>query len=694
VSTAVTSSVDLPTRSEIEGWDTSGLTNAGAAWRKAATESEDAFDQHRQNISAPGGTTWEGTAKDAALARVTNDIGVVGSHGAVLREAATLAENGSYDIQAAQRKAVEAITEAEDDGFRVGEDLSVTDTRRADLTTLAARRQAADVHAEDIRWNAEQLVQADSLVGERLKTKAGELEGIRFEGEEDGHEHGDGQGHVQLVDNKVKLNPQDQAAGDGKDRPGAPSAGLPQVGPFPVPKEVADAAKKPDAKAPDPKNPDPTGLGDLLGADDPPSGKPGDGHPDKSGDPKPGLPPALSQLPPRPDQATIDRQVAKVDAARQTLAAAEAKANSGAVDAYTQGAGAGPSVDDRTALGQAVFDARRELTEQTKALQDLNGAVVANGGHPVPIPPLPGNADVQAFPPKPSAFAEGSRALSEGSLGIIPDVAKDLNTINNWDQASGADKLQAGLDAAGLLPIPGSKFLGEGLEHVLPGIAHHLDDVPVPHGHVDAPAGHATPDAPVDHSAPPPVEHHAPDPAPAPQHPADVFDPHQGLHYTSGDAHHPGIWPPQTPPSTWTPGSTNPGWHYIDRGPDKDWMPYQEQISGAERLPDGRIPEYARVDPDTGKTVNFDGHDIRGGHEVYLDAKDGYSALATDPGRPWTQGMEQSILNEIPRQLRALPPGASLEIHVSDPSGAAAIRNLVESNDWFDVTVIYTPKTP
>ncbi|WP_458317914.1 DNA/RNA non-specific endonuclease [Mycolicibacterium brisbanense] len=537
------SSVALPTRSEIENWNTTDLADAAASWRTAATESEDAFDQHRQNISAPGGTTWEGIAKDAALDRVTNDIGVVGSHGAVLREAATLAENGSYDIEAAKRDVLTAIKETEDDGFKVGEDLSVTDTRRADLTTLAARRQAADLHAEDIRWNAERLVAADAHVGERLKTKAAELEGIRFEGEDDGHGKEAGRdGHVRLASNEIKLNPQDQAAGDGKDRSGAPPAGLPQVGPFPVPKEVADAAKKPDAKAPDAKTPDPTGLGGLLGADDPPGGKPGEGHPDKPGEPKPGLPPALSQLPPRPDQATIDRQVAKVDAARQALAAAEAKANGAAAEASTQGAGAGPSVDDKTALGQAVFDARRELTEQTKALNELNGAIVANGGHPVPIPPLPENVDVQAYPPKPSAFAEGSRALSEGSLGIIPDVANDLHTINNWDQASGADKLQAGLDAAGLLPIPGSKLLGEGLEHALPGfIGHHLDDVPVPHGHPDAPpAGHVPVDSPVGGHAPvdPPPPGHAPADAP----PSHTPLPDDGLNHVSAESGGPGAW--------------------------------------------------------------------------------------------------------------------------------------------------------
>ena len=40
---------------------------------------------------------------------------------------------------------------------------------------------------------------ADAFVGERLKTKAVDLEWIRFEGESDGHDGSPG--HVQLVDN-------------------------------------------------------------------------------------------------------------------------------------------------------------------------------------------------------------------------------------------------------------------------------------------------------------------------------------------------------------------------------------------------------------------------------------------------------------------------------------------------------------
>ena len=200
-----TALVPLPRRSEIESWDTTDLTNAAATWRNAATTSEGAFDQHRRNVSSPGGTTWEGDAKDAALHRVTADIAVVSRQGGVLRKAADLAENGSHDIKAAKNKAVDAITATENDGFQVGEHLSVTDTRKYDINTIVERNKATLEHAEDIRWTAEQLALADKLVGDRLQAQAAELDGIRFEGEGGGQDGSPGD--VQLVDNEFKLDP-------------------------------------------------------------------------------------------------------------------------------------------------------------------------------------------------------------------------------------------------------------------------------------------------------------------------------------------------------------------------------------------------------------------------------------------------------------------------------------------------------
>lgn len=169
----------MTTRSEIEGWRTGHLTDAAARWRAAADKADRLFDRHRDDV---GSADWSGDARDAAYDRVTTDVGVAQRHGQVQREAAKLAEDGSHDIQAAKNKALEAITEAESDGFKVGEDLTVRDGRRYDITTIRERNHAATVHAENLNWHAKQLMQTDSLIGQRLQEKATELDGIRFGG--------------------------------------------------------------------------------------------------------------------------------------------------------------------------------------------------------------------------------------------------------------------------------------------------------------------------------------------------------------------------------------------------------------------------------------------------------------------------------------------------------------------------------
>ncbi|WP_235624058.1 DUF6883 domain-containing protein [Mycolicibacterium goodii] len=518
--TSAAATASLPTRSEIEEWSTSHLSDAATSWRSAATASEGAFDEHRQNIFSPGGATWEGDAKDAALDRVTKDVAVVGRQSDVLREAADLAENGAHDIKAAKDKAVEAITAAENDGFTVGDDLSVTDTHEYDINTIAERNRALAEHTEDIRWAAEQLMQADKLVGDRLHAKSTDLEGIRFEGEGDGR---DGEPTVQLVDNKVQDKPDEDRKDESGDKPAEQATG--QIGPFSVPNSVEDAAKKNGLK-PDEKPPAAAGdaggdLGDLLGANDTPEGKPGDGQAAKPGEENPaGLPPVLSQVPPPPDKATIDRQAAKVESARQALAAAQAKLDDAAGQGYMQGAGAGPSRDDTNALSQAVFDARAELIEQTRVLNELNHASAAHGGPTAPVAPLPENADVQGFPKEPPVLERGAGAFAEGMKdtsktiwdATMPDVGNMYDVATDFDGATPEQKRQAAIDAAGMVPWPGAKILGEGIEHGLDALGaagRHVDDAPTLHGHVDAPAGG---NAPVEHHAPPPdtpAEHHA-----------------------------------------------------------------------------------------------------------------------------------------------------------------------------------------
>lgn len=229
-----------------------------------------------------------------------------------------------------------------------------------------------------------------------------------------------------------------------------------------------------------------------------------------------------------------------------------------------------------------------------------------------------------------------------------------------------------------------------------PGALH---DTPAPAAHAaDPPSGTTHPVPVTDHPAPT-VDHPAPsgsgsiDTGGTP-HSADVFDPSRGQHYASGDPHYPGGWPPHTPEPTWTKGDATPGWEHVNRGPEKPWMGYQEQITGIERTPEGRIPEYVITNPETGDVVRFDSGPIeRGNQQVFLDAKHNYAPLFENPGKPWTQNIGEGLVREAERQLDILPPGTGLEWHVANPQSAAIIRNLLVGKG-LDVDVIYTPEKP
>ncbi|MEN4419753.1 Tox-REase-5 domain-containing protein [Mycobacteroides chelonae] len=295
---------------------------------------------------------------------------------------------------------------------------------------------------------------------------------------------------------------------------------------------------------------------------------------------------------------------------------------------------------------------------------------------------------------------EAWKGVAKGLWDVVnPDPVHQVE--RGIDRAEGAiDEVKSGIDnpkafigkhgieiAAGIATAPVG---GEGALLGTEGRA-------LTHGLDDATPGHYTSAPGVDHPVPPAAEHNIPvgdHTPPAPYQPPTPheFDPGAGQHYASGDPHHPGGWPPGTPEATWNKGDTEPGWKHINHNFDKDWMPYQEQIGGIERTPSGALPEWVQHDLDTGAPVSFDGHTYRGPQEVFLEAKDGFRGMAFAPDNAYWTGRAESALEQVDRQLGALPPGARLEWHVSDPYGAAALRDLFDSNGVYGVEVIYTPK--
>jgi hypothetical protein len=200
----------LPARSEIEAWiDTiNDLSSSATTYRAAAERVESAADAHVQQMSAPGGTVWEGDAADTARESSYVDRGVVYHAADQMRGLAKIASLGAQNLAQARDRALDAISDAESDGFQVGNDLTVTDSRRytsRELSLYEERKTKAEEHHSYITMRARALASEDAAVGTKLHTGAAHLTGSIPLGW--GNEHAPGQpvsggdGDVQPLDN-------------------------------------------------------------------------------------------------------------------------------------------------------------------------------------------------------------------------------------------------------------------------------------------------------------------------------------------------------------------------------------------------------------------------------------------------------------------------------------------------------------
>jgi len=166
----------LPSLSQIFGWDTEHLSRAATDWTDTAEHWEDAFDTVHRGMLAPGGTTWEGAASDAAQERAFGDLVKVRGLADILSEAATIARRGADQLDYLKRQAIEAIQEARAAGFTVGEDLSVTDTSKYSGFRVAAVRQ----FAATIATRAAALSTADKDIAAKITVATTELNSRGF----------------------------------------------------------------------------------------------------------------------------------------------------------------------------------------------------------------------------------------------------------------------------------------------------------------------------------------------------------------------------------------------------------------------------------------------------------------------------------------------------------------------------------
>ncbi|MHA7663722.1 WXG100 family type VII secretion target [Mycolicibacterium sp. HS_4_1] len=185
-----TSATGTPTRSQIESWDVGHLESAATHWAGTAEQWESHFGSIQQGMLRPGGTAWEGPAADAAQDRAWADLVKVRGLADGLHSASGFARNGADDIAWAKRQAVTAIDDAEQAGFTVSENLSVTDRSMPSAVGDGQDRQTqAKEFAHDIQTKAQALATMDKSVANQITAALAPLQALDFpEGGKPDHE--------------------------------------------------------------------------------------------------------------------------------------------------------------------------------------------------------------------------------------------------------------------------------------------------------------------------------------------------------------------------------------------------------------------------------------------------------------------------------------------------------------------------
>ncbi|MUL68315.1 hypothetical protein BOO86_27860 [Mycobacterium sp. CBMA 234] len=169
------------TRSDIEAWDTNHLEAAATHFKSVAGHWEGHFETIHQGMLRPGGTPWEGTAADAAAERSWGDLVKVRGAADPLYAAAGHATTGAGDVAWAKRQVLDAIAEAEEAGFTVGQDFSVTDKSSGGaMRSTPGRQQKAQAFVDEISNRVRALVAIDKQVATQITAALAPLGGIGF----------------------------------------------------------------------------------------------------------------------------------------------------------------------------------------------------------------------------------------------------------------------------------------------------------------------------------------------------------------------------------------------------------------------------------------------------------------------------------------------------------------------------------
>lgn len=169
-----------PTRSQLQSWRPVTLGEAGTGLRTKGQTYEDLLRGSERDLDRLS-SGWEGDASAAADRRVRQEISFGRRISAGIETVSSALTSGDRRLDSSRRTVLNRVAAAEEGGFRVADDFSVSDPRTydlldpADLATYTARSALVAAHADQISTALTDLARTDQQVSYDIDAALDEL---------------------------------------------------------------------------------------------------------------------------------------------------------------------------------------------------------------------------------------------------------------------------------------------------------------------------------------------------------------------------------------------------------------------------------------------------------------------------------------------------------------------------------------
>jgi hypothetical protein len=160
----------FPTLSQLRASDYSYFGQLGSYLQKISPKTQQALEQFTQDVQHPGGVPWEGKAATAAITQAGSDLSTTRPFTWSWDDVASNTQRWEDELEAGTRTALDAVADAERDGFEVGEDYTVSDTYDAETEEeYEERLEQAEAHAGLIGHRVTMLVGNETRIDGQMR---------------------------------------------------------------------------------------------------------------------------------------------------------------------------------------------------------------------------------------------------------------------------------------------------------------------------------------------------------------------------------------------------------------------------------------------------------------------------------------------------------------------------------------------